>query len=50
MTTSEVNELDAKAIIDFLRDADDEELKTISAVITGFKLAREREEKKGKKS
>lgn len=47
MEKTKVDEMDAKAIIDFLREADEEELKTISAVITGFKLARQSTEKKG---
>ncbi len=47
MEKTKVDEMDAKAIIEFLREADEEELKTISAVITGFKLARQSTEKKG---
>lgn len=47
MEKTKVDEMDAKAIIEFLREADEEELKTISAVITGFKLARQSMEKKG---
>ena len=47
MEKTKVDEIDAKAIIEFLREADEEELKTISAVITGFKLARQSTEKKG---
>ena len=47
MEKTKVDEMDAIAIIEFLREADEEELKTISAVITGFKLARQSTEKKG---